>query len=795
MAGAGAQLNFKKKCQATHVLLAIVLAASASIVAQTSQAATITPFSILYSKNLNGQLVVTGNSNMECPTDIDALGAAVTSTESANCLLARTRTGSVNYNNNAYRMIFAGGGTFAGVKMFNSSAADIIVPQGATIKSAFLFWHGDMSKPSAAEGGKAYNLDLPAGCVSANAFCRDSVYLVTPGTSTAAVIKAESMSSESATSGIWRAHADITNYFKSLTDSQWTDDTSAAKKFVNIRVGNIESAQGRDTQAGWSVILVYAHPDEELRNVVVYGGLAKIAQNDPAEVMLSDFETPPSGSDVHTTFGVVASEGDASEPGDFMELTSGATTTTVADAMNPPNNSANSTVSSNGIPQAFFNNAPGRYANLFGTDADLYALTNAIPNGATSANVRMGTRLETWYPIGFAVATELYSPELKIAKQAHTLAGIDVSQVLSGDTFTYQIDVTNISQSGSANAENVIIRDEIPANLSFVDPAPTGCTYLGKVATCSLATMSFGSVASKEFRVSVGVGTGTFSNVATATYSGPVGSLEATSNIQTLEYEKLPTDLGLDISFDETAIDENGGSTFNVSVTNFGIGSDNAFSVELQVPEGLIPNPSGPCGVVTNQFLTCNASNFSDPDLAPGETGTISIEFSTLGTSALEITGEVTSSATDGDPNSENNFGSALLIIVPSTPIPEQTFTPGLNTAPIVEDITAETDQGTAVVIDVSEAISDTEFDELEVVDTTTPTNESGTITQSGTALTFKPASEFSGETSFDFTVSDFRGAQTTGTITVTVYPNELPAAGGGSFLERIARVISNLFS
>ena len=787
-------MNFRNKHRLTHILLAIVLAASATIVAQTSQAATITPFSILYSKNLNGQIVVTGNSNMECPTNIDALGAAVTSTESANCLLARTRTGSVNYNNNAYHMIFAGAGTFAGVQMFNSSTSDIIVPQGATIKSAFLFWHGDMSKPSAAEGGKAYNLDLPAGCVSANTFCRDSVYLVTPGTSTAAVIKAESMSSESATSGIWRAHADITNYFKSLTDSQWTDDTSAAKKFVNIRVGNIESAQGRDTQAGWSVILVYAHPDEELRNVVVYGGLAKIAQNDPAEVTLSGFETPPSGSDVHTSFGVVASEGDASEAGDFMELTSGATTTTVTDAVNPPNNSANSTVSSNGIPQAFFNNASGRYANLFGTDADLYALTNAIPNGATSAKVRMGTRLETWYPIGFAVATELYSPELKIAKQAHTLAGVDASQVLSGDTFTYQIDVTNVSQSGSADAENVIIRDEIPANLSFVDPAPTGCTYLGRVATCSLATMAFGASASKEFRVSVGVGTGTFSNVATATYSGPVGSLEATSNIQTLEYAKLPTDLGLDISFDDTAIDENSGSIFNVSVTNFGIGSDSAYSVELYIPEGLIPDPLSPC-LFANPFLTCNASNFSDPDLAPGETGTISMEFSTTGTSALEITGEVTGSATDGDPNSENNFASALLNIIPATEIPEETFPPGPNTAPNVEDIAAETDQGTTVVIDVSDAISDAEFDELEIVDTTTPTDESGTITQSGTALTFKPASEFSGETSFDYTVSDIRGAQTTGTITVTVYPNELPAAGGGSLLERIAIVISNIFS
>jgi large repetitive protein len=136
------------------------------------------------------------------------------------------------------------------------------------------------------------------------------------------------------------------------------------QKSITVRVGDIESAQGRDTQAGWSIIVAYAHPNEDLRNVAIYGGLAKVAQNDPADVALSGLQTPPSGT-VTTTFGVVAAEGDASEGGDFMTLLSGATSTTVADAANPANNPANSTISQNGALQSYFNNTDGRFTNTF----------------------------------------------------------------------------------------------------------------------------------------------------------------------------------------------------------------------------------------------------------------------------------------------------------------------------------------------------------------------------------------------------------------------------------------------
>jgi large repetitive protein len=269
-----------------------------------------------------------------------------------------------------------------------------------------------------------------------------------------------------------------------INDNKWT--VANGQKSITVRVGDIESAQGRDTQAGWSIIVAYAHPNEDLRNVAIYGGLAKVAQNDPADVALSGLQTPPSGT-VTTTFGVVAAEGDASEGGDFMTLLSGATSTTVADAANPANNPANSTISQNGALQSYFNNTDGRFTNTFGTDADLFTLKNALPNNATSATVRMGTNLETYYPIGFAVATELYSPEIQLTKIAKALTNVDGNVgVSAGDQVEYLIYISNVSNAGTAS--NVVVSDVLPAGLRFVSTTSggVGCTASGQTFTCVL---------------------------------------------------------------------------------------------------------------------------------------------------------------------------------------------------------------------------------------------------------------------------------------------------------------------
>ena len=764
--------NFKIRAMA----ISLALIASGFVSTGASNAVTVTPFTALYNKNINGQVVVTGNTNMTCPTSKDALGATIPAAEATACQEARTRTikSGLNLNNNAYRMIYTGVGTYGNKSMINSSAANVTIPVGSTIKSAFLFWHGDMSKPSTADGGKAFNIGVAKGCETDANFCRDKVWMLTPKDTAAQVVTASAMSSENPTSGIYRAHADITKDLVQINDNKWT--VANGQKTISVRVGDIESAQGRDTQAGWSIIVAYAHPNEDLRNVVIYGGLAKVAQNDPAEVSLSGLQTPPSGN-VTTTFGVVAAEGDASEGGDFVTLLSGATSTTVADAANPSNNTANSTISQNGSIQTYFNNTDGRYTNTFGTDGDLFTLKNAIPNNATSATVRMGTNLETYYPIGFAVATALYSPEIQLTKIATGVTRADgttpeTSSVDATDRITYRIYFTNVAAAGTAT--NVVISDALPANLTFLSTPSSGigCSGSGQTFTCSIGNLVAGGNGYADFVATVGTGTGAFTNYATATYSGPAGSLEATSNVVTLEYTKYTSDLIATIDTTDETISSGGSTTLDVVVRNEGPASDSDYTVVITVPEGTSVTPPSGCAA-SGTTVTCDESagtesGTNDNTLVAGEYTTISIPVVLPANGTVyDFTAAVTSAGSDA---SVENNGQSYSLPSNSSSAAIQTFVDmPKNKKPKAKPASATTKKNTAIGIDVTALISDVNYDEMSLT-FTQPKKSQGSVVLSGNTFNFTPKKNFIGTATFYYTVIDIDGAKSSKTkVTVKV--------------------------
>ncbi|ESQ74048.1 S-layer family protein [Asticcacaulis sp. AC402] len=100
-----------------------------------------------------------------------------------------------------------------------------------------------------------------------------------------------------------------------------------------------------------------------------------------------------------------------------------------------------------------------------------------------------------------------------------------------------------------------------------------------------------------------------------------------------------------------------------------------------------------------------------------------------------------------------------------------------VNDAPVAQDTTATTDEDEAVTIDVASLISDIDSGSLTV--TATVPEAQGTVSVDGTVITFTPASNFNGEASISYTVSD--GELTdTATVTVTVDPvNDAPTNGG----------------
>jgi V8-like Glu-specific endopeptidase len=93
-----------------------------------------------------------------------------------------------------------------------------------------------------------------------------------------------------------------------------------------------------------------------------------------------------------------------------------------------------------------------------------------------------------------------------------------------------------------------------------------------------------------------------------------------------------------------------------------------------------------------------------------------------------------------------------------------------VNKAPTAVADQAETPAGTAVTIDVLANDSDPDGDSLELVSVEDPGDGNAEITGSG-QITYLPAEGFAGEDSFDYTVSDSKGATAEGLVTVSVNP------------------------
>jgi len=93
--------------------------------------------------------------------------------------------------------------------------------------------------------------------------------------------------------------------------------------------------------------------------------------------------------------------------------------------------------------------------------------------------------------------------------------------------------------------------------------------------------------------------------------------------------------------------------------------------------------------------------------------------------------------------------------------------TPVGNTAPVAHADTITTESNTAVTIDVLSNDSDVDGDALSISKVSQPAH--GAVTVSGGNLVYSPATDYSGQDSFSYTVSDGKGGEASTAVTVTV--------------------------
>lgn len=607
----------------------IALTAVAALIALIPQSASAAVnFTQRYSTNAHGNIILRGNTQLKCPASADG------------CLEARQGNGTYLDNNN-YDMQYWD--IDSDISTFNSTEARASIPSGATVLKAYLYWAADTSVGNGTTGNPAPEPNK-----------RNQVRLKTPTASTYTTLFADQVYREDRNRSRFQSVKDVTAL------------VSAAGSGV-YRVANIQSSTGDYSWAGWSLVIVYKLDSEPVRNLTVFDGLAEIGKAGELQrldVNVSGFRTPTSGP-VRGDIGTVIYDGDLSdnETGDSVRLNG----TKLSNAVNPPNNYANSTISEDG---ALLGNKNPNIINQMGIDVDRLNTTNILNNSQTSATFRFETSKDIVLPGVFTFAFEMQAPSVNLTKSVTDLDGGDVEP---GDTLRYTVNATN---NGNDPAIGTTLIDPIPDNSTY-DPGslrvvsgpnsgpktdaqgddqafyqpsgPATAFYLGTGATASSGgTLSVGQSTSISFDVVVDPGavSGTeIRNQAYAFYSGQSTPSIPYSSISN-EVVNIVALGDIDLTIDKTASESNlsPGESFTYTLTPSNVGSDPTTG-EITVTD--VIDPSIEANSVSGTGWDCDLVNFSGTIIAVCTTSDVVAPGDPL--PPITINATVRDTAVDGD--------------------------------------------------------------------------------------------------------------------------------------------------
>lgn len=373
-----------------------------------------------YLLNAAGDITIASSINLHCSTATGDTGAA-------DCVNARNGVG--NRTNNLHTMVNVD--VDASAATFNSSRAFLNLPVGASVAFAGLYWAGD----------------------SAATTPRNQVAWATPSSAAYTTLTASVVDDSAAagTANQYQAFADVTAQVSAAGRGTYT-------------VANISSTVNTaNVYAGWSLVVVYRLASEPTRNMVVYDGYRRVAGAASVDITLTGFTTPPFGT-VTSKLGVVGYDGDRGSPEGTAGLqfgTSTATLSPVFNAVNPQTDVFNSTISALGSDVT--TRAPP-YLNTLGYDADLLVPNTPLPNGATSAVVRVASSGETIDLGVVTLSTNIFVPNIKDSF-LKSVVDLNGGLVLPGDVLEYTI---NFANTGNDPATRTVVIDPIPSSATYV---------------------------------------------------------------------------------------------------------------------------------------------------------------------------------------------------------------------------------------------------------------------------------------------------------------------------------------
>ncbi|WUN80970.1 DUF3344 domain-containing protein [Streptomyces erythrochromogenes] len=241
---------------------------------------------------------------------------------------------------------------------YNSTRAELKVPQGAKVSYARLYWGGNLrvgeQKPPQDNG---------------------RVLVAEPGGAYKEVLADTVMGHRTdAGSDAYQASADVTPLVRKGGAGMWTVSQ------LNIAMGHSEVG----AWGGWTLVVAYEHPQEPLRRISLWDGFESLAARAGDGTVEIEGVDAPAGSAGRA--GVVAYDGDRGTLGDSLTVTAASgRRVSLSDGENPFNDVMNSTITEFG-GQSFVRQ-PDHMNNL-GYDADVFDLSPALSGGARSLRFR-----------------------------------------------------------------------------------------------------------------------------------------------------------------------------------------------------------------------------------------------------------------------------------------------------------------------------------------------------------------------------------------------------------------------
>jgi uncharacterized repeat protein (TIGR01451 family) len=353
----------------------------------------------------------------------------------------------------------------------NSSSAVLRLPTNSTVLYAELVWAGTCETVSNAAANSGSNV--------LSQVTNAAVNFVLPNGATNSV--AHDPATFSIVTNFNGAAQQALFYVCSANVTALVQATGAGTYTVGGVPAEIFAGDTSDDCAGWTLAVAYQNNSLRQRNLSIFVGnywINAASAADSPPVGVSGFCSPPTGT-VNGYLFVSSMEGDPQTSGDQMEF---GTTTNAFSVLSGPNNPANNffcsqinycqpdnlfgTAITNGwldnSGSFGLNNAtPGSavaYARQ-GWDITCVNVSAGLTNGVTSAFAKFITSGDGYSANALALQIDVGSPVLV------TTQTVDKASTFVGDTLTYTVAVTN---SGTADAVNLIFTDPLPFGTSFI---------------------------------------------------------------------------------------------------------------------------------------------------------------------------------------------------------------------------------------------------------------------------------------------------------------------------------------